>query len=786
MIARRSWFARCVELPLDRPWLVLACAALLTVAAALAWPFVRFEPDVSRVLPQDHPHVRIAQLLDDRSRPARTLWVLLHGDDLERAVPDVAAALAASPLVTEVVATRDGLFAAAAARARAAPLWFVDAAERAELARLLSPSGRAAAIAALRQDLADDPIAARELALRDPLGVRWLLAGQSAARRFGFADDTELAMLADHRHALLQLRGARDAYDADFASALCAHVEAVLQGRDYDMFGGYAVARADQARIRGDFERASAWSVVAIALYLCWVMRGVRLPLIVQLPAMLSIAWAIPFASLWFGPLPTVAVAAVAVLCGLGVDFAIHYAAKYRDARLSLAHEPAVRLVQRTTVTELVIDMATTAVTFLAVGAGTRGGLRAFGLLLALGLCGSLLFTVLALPVLLRWAGERRDPERSLVARLADRWLARRAARPCAWAVIGLAVAGVVAIAAEGVPLSAAAESLRPAGDPVAAARDRIEAQLGFATVPVVALWPADRDPSPLWTALAGLRDQGGLRFWTGLERGDTAAGRREVAEFRAATAGFVPAALADFERAGLAPAAFRPALEELSDRLAADPEPAPVQSVDVDGVSHRAVTLWPAARVDAERFAALEARLTAAAGPGVLLHGVVSVTRALEQLLRRDLQRACILAVLLAILMVTLWQRSVRYGLLALVPSTIGLVATLSLVRWLGVPLSMVSFVAVPFVLGIGVDEGVHLVGHFRHRAAATGATGVGVVRTSAGTILGFSALLLAESPGLRLLGGMVGFGSACSMLACMFVLAPLLAMRASGDARE
>lgn len=786
MSARRSWFERCVELPLDRPWLVLLIAALATLAAALAWPGVRFEPDVSRVLPQDHPHVRIAQLLDERSRPARTLWVLLHGDDLERAVPELAAALSASPMVTEVVTTREALFAAATARARAAPLWFLDADERAELARLLSPAGRQAAIAALRADLADDPLAARELAVRDPLGVRWLLAGQSAARRFGFADDSDLLLLADHRHALLQLRGAVDAYDADFASALCAHVEAVLQGRDYDLFGGYAVARADQARLRGDFERASTWSVLGIALYLCWAMRGVRLPLFVQLPAMLSIAWAIPFASLWFGPLPTVAVAAVAVLCGLGVDFAIHYAAKYRDARLTLAHGPAVRLVQRTTVTELVIDMATTAVTFLAVGAGTRGGLRAFGLLLALGLCGSLLFTVFALPVLLRWAGDRKDPERSFVARLADRWLVRRAARPCAWAVIGLAAAGLVAIAVAGVPLSAAAETLRPPDDPVAAARDRIETRLGFATVPVVALWPADRDPSPLWAALDEQRSAGVLRFWTGLDRADTAAGRREVAAFRAANADFVPAALADIEAAGLLPAPFRPALAELRDRLAADPDPAPAQLVEVAGTPHRVVTLWPTERVDGVSFAELEGRLTVAAGPSVLLHGVASVTRALEELLRRDLHRACTLAVLLAVLMVSLWQRSVRYGLLALVPSTIGLVATLLVVRLANVPLSMVSFVAVPFVLGIGVDEGVHLVGHFRHRAATTGATGVGVVRTSAGTILGFGALLLADSPGLRLLGGMVGFGSACSMLACMFVLAPLLATRASAGARQ
>jgi len=81
--------------------------------------------------------------------------------------------------------------------------------------------------------------------------------------------------------------------------------------------------------------------------------------------------------------------------------------------------------------------------------------------------------------------------------------------------------------------------------------------------------------------------------------------------------------------------------------------------------------------------------------------------------------------------------------------------------------------------VLGIGVDEGVHLVGHFRRGATTTGATGVGVVRTSLGTVIGFCSLLVATSPGLRALGTIVAVGSLASMLACLFVLAPLLARR-------
>ncbi|HZN39823.1 MAG TPA: MMPL family transporter [Planctomycetota bacterium] len=778
-MSARELGARLVLLPLARPAVTLALVATLVVVALLGWPFVKFEPDVSRLLPAHHPHVRIAELLDARARPARTLWLLLRGPDLDALVPKVAAALRASPLVAEVATTRDELFAAAVSRAQQAPLWALAPADLNALQQALSPAGRAHAIETLRQDLADDPVTARELAVRDPLGLRWLLAAADPAAKLGLEPGTQFAILADGTQALLRLTGTADAYDVDYATSLLEHVERVLAGYDCEVFGGYLVARGDQARIRADFERSSAWALALVALYLCWVMRGIRLPLLVQLPATLSIACAIPLGSAWFGPLPTVSVAAVAVLCGLGVDFAIHYAARYREERLHLAHEQAVASVQRATVPELLIDMATTAVTFLAVGSGELSGLRAFGWLLALGLLCSVLVTVTVLPILLRFAGQRRDPERSQVASLADRWMQSRSSRPVAWAVIAAAIMAAGFVAGAGVQLQADPAALRPADDPVAAARQRIETVVGFSTVPVAVLWPLAEEPGPLLHGLRAVREAGDLRFWSGLEAVDTRAGRQAVADFRASTAGFAEQTLAELARAGLEPEPFRRALEDLAARHAADPPALEPVVVDVDGVAYRVVTVWPRERLDRDGFERFAVAVRAHAGHAAVVHGAPTVMAMLEQVLRTDLRAACCWAALLAMLMVTLWLRSWRHGLLALLPSALGLTFTLLLLVALGEPLSLLSFVAVPFVLGIGVDEGVHLVGHFRCSAATTGATGVGIARTSLGTVLGFSSLLVATSPGLRAVGAIVAIGSLATMLACLFVLAPLLAQR-------
>jgi hypothetical protein len=345
----------------------------------------------------------------------------------------------------------------------------------------------------------------------------------------------------------------------------------------------------------------------------------------------------------------------------------------------------------------------------------------------------------------------------------------------------GLALVVAIAVFARGVPLTADGDALRPADDPVRATRQRIEAVTGFGTIPCAVLWPLARDPSLLWVALHELQEQGAIRFWNGLSRHDTDTGRAAVTEFRARTAGFADAAAAEFAAAGLSAAALRPALDELAQQFAADPEPVASRPLDLPDGPHRIVMVWPHGTLDRPRFTWLEQELHRRTAGVAITHGGPTLTAALEDVLRADLLRASWLALALAVVMVSVWLRSLWCGLLALLPPLFGVAAVCGFLFATGTPLTLVSFVVVPFVLGIGVDEGVHLVGHFRHGAATSGATGVGIVRTSVGTALGFLALGSADSPGLRQLGGLVAIGALASVFGCLFVLAPFLRRHAA-----
>ena len=92
-----------------------------------------------------------------------------------------------------------------------------------------------------------------------------------------------------------------------------------------------------------------------------------------------------------------------------------------------------------------------------------------------------------------------------------------------------------------------------------------------------------------------------------------------------------------------------------------------------------------------------------------------------------------------------------------------------------LEVPLHPGNFVAVPLILGLGVDDGIHLV--LRHReGGGTAATMQAIWRTSITTAIGFGSLVTAQSPALASLGGIVLAGVLVCFAASALVLPPLL----------
>lgn len=128
---------------------------------------------------------------------------------------------------------------------------------------------------------------------------------------------------------------------------------------------------------------------------------------------------------------------------------------------------------------------------------------------------------------------------------------------------------------------------------------------------------------------------------------------------------------------------------------------------------------------------------------------------------------------------------RSIRHSLLALVPMLFGLMQMLGLLGWLGIPLNPANMIVLPLILGIGIDDGVHILHDFvRHSGPyrLAHSTAAAIVFTSATTMVGFGCLMFATHQGLRSLGQVMTLGILCCLASSLFSLPCLLTIWRTG----
>jgi len=150
---------------------------------------------------------------------------------------------------------------------------------------------------------------------------------------------------------------------------------------------------------------------------------------------------------------------------------------------------------------------------------------------------------------------------------------------------------------------------------------------------------------------------------------------------------------------------------------------------------------------------------------------GMPLASQRLEGYMKRDFYISTLIAI--ALIIIVLW-RSLRgwvRTLLAASPLVLGYIWMLGGMRLLSIDFNFLSIIISPLLIGIGVDNGIHVLHRTMEERAinpegaierGTSATAVAVIVTSLTTMLVFGSLLAARTPGLRLLGtsAMLGIG--------------------------
>jgi uncharacterized protein len=146
---------------------------------------------------------------------------------------------------------------------------------------------------------------------------------------------------------------------------------------------------------------------------------------------------------------------------------------------------------------------------------------------------------------------------------------------------------------------------------------------------------------------------------------------------------------------------------------------------------------------------------------------------------MKRSFEQSAIYSLLIITVVLWLDFRSLWYCFLAAFPLLVTMVQTFGLLAWINQPLNPANMIALPLLMGIGIDYGVHIVHNYleqnrNYRMSA--ATALAVTVDALTTIIGFGSLLLASHCGLQSLGRVLTLGIAICTVVSLIVLPALL----------
>ncbi len=812
MVASRTdgnLFSRLGGLVAAHPWRVLAASLLITVLAATV--ALRFRLDSSLVgLFPDTPAARDYREFLETFGGAERVLVMLEArgepEQLAEAAEAVAERLRGCEEVAEAHAGlgEEGERFLVEQLLPAAP-WLLAESDLPALAAKLTPEAVARRAVEVRDVLRHPAgLLTEELVRADPLALASPLSAGRAGAPATVDPLTGAFLSRDGAAALVVVTPRRAELDPAGGRALVAAIERAVAAAStesglvltFHAVGGPLYAAHDEKMMREDLSATAGGAVGAVSLLLVAGFEGVVLPAIGIAALLTGLLWTGGAVVLLLGPITGIGLGFAAMLIGLGDDMVVHSLSRFRQ-ELADGVDPAAAL--KATFARLGAPLVgaamTTVVGFAALGLAHQRSLRELGIATAIGVTLTLVSAALVGGPLARLAGPwlaRRSP--GVVWRSTDRlvvavtgWAARRRT----WVLALVAVATLASLAGmTKLRLETDLRALRPADNPLERAERAIQERfaIDLETITVVV---KGQSIAEALDRTAVVRDLLARSLGAGVEvfspsdlvLGPQRAARR-TAELRSLG---LERAMADFDRSasdvGLNPAAFATAGFSLAERerLASRiPKELWLFRERVRESSSGAAVAVEVRLPAGSRNQVLPAALVAAvkrAAPGTIVASVPLAGLELREVATRDFAILGSVAALLIVAVVAVQFRGELLSLgLGFVPVLLALLWTFGLWGWLGRPLDLVSLVVIPVVLGIGIDDGLHVVHAASHEGigvvGAAREAGRGILLANLTTIAGFASLTASRMPGLRSAGALIGLGIAISVLGSLVVL--------------
>lgn len=492
-----------------------------------------------------------------------------------------------------------------------------------------------------------------------------------------------------------------------------------------------AYALDDREIIQGDISRLSALSFGLVLLLFVTAFGSFRRPLMAMVALAVGVGLTVGAMTVFPGHLTLLSAFFASILFGLGVDYGIHVIDRVEELVADgLSEAEAAPEAVRSLARGLTTGALTTASVLLAMVFSGFRGFAELGVVAGTGILLCLLAMVTVLPALLTLFGPRRRRERTLGERRLGRFLVRLQSRPLA-AVVG--AAALVGSLAGGPGFDSDYLNLQPKGSEAV----RLERRM-----------VEDSDLSPEFAVFTADTAKEARRLENELLDDDTVAAVRSIL---------------DLEELGLEdrlPPGFAAALHSPAGRYA-------VYAYPVEDV-------W---RPEAQQRFLEHMRAVDPSVTGMPVLGAFMVERS---------QRALYVTAILGAMLLALWVwadfRRPLPALLAALPAVLTVTSMHALMRAFEIPWNPLNVMALPVVLGIAVDDGVHITHRFLDEtgdlARTLAGTGRSVVLTSLTTLAAFGTLAFTSHRGLASFALALTLGVVSALLLSVLLLPELLVL--------
>jgi hypothetical protein len=164
---------------------------------------------------------------------------------------------------------------------------------------------------------------------------------------------------------------------------------------------------------------------------------------------------------------------------------------------------------------------------------------------------------------------------------------------------------------------------------------------------------------------------------------------------------------------------------------------------------------------------------------------GVAIVANEIQKTVKRDIATVILIVMGAVFLMLILYFGWLHKTFFAILPVACGSIWMLGTVHMLGIDFNFLNVVVIPMIIGVGVDNGIHLMQRYYENGEnptpedlknSVVMTGSALVMTSLTTIVGFGSLALANFQGIREMGLLSILGITYTLFASLVFLPALL----------